>query len=231
MNTRAARGHRSSPSPHSPTSPFSTSPRRRFPIEVLSPAEVQGLLDACLPTGCSKPPASPDPLALRNRALMAVLYRAGLRIAEALALRPVDVDPASGCVRVLCGKGGRARVSGIDPGALAMVAAWLEARRHFAPGSGPGTALFCTARGRAVTAGYLRRLLPALGRQAGLSKRVHAHGLRHTHASELRAEGVDIGIISKQLGHACITTTARYLDHLNPLAVVEAMRGREWGTR
>ncbi len=57
---------------------------------------------------------------------------------------------------------------------------------------------------------------------------VHAHGLRHTHAAQLRAERVDIAIISRQLGHASITTTARYLDHLAPTAVIEAMRRRRW---
>ena len=66
------------------------------------------------------------------------------------------------------------------------------------------------------------------GEQAGIEKRVHPHGLRHTHAAELRAEGVDIGIISKQVGHRSTATTARYLDHIAPWAVVEAIRGREW---
>ena len=67
-----------------------------------------------------------------------------------------------------------------------------------------------------------------LGEQAGIEKRFHPHGPLHTHAAQLRAEGVDIGIISKQLGHRSIATTARYLDHIAPWAVVEAMRGREW---
>jgi integrase len=57
---------------------------------------------------------------------------------------------------------------------------------------------------------------------------VHPHGLRHTHASELRQEGVDLGIIGKQLGHASIATTARYIDHLCPQAVVDAMQARQW---
>ena len=57
---------------------------------------------------------------------------------------------------------------------------------------------------------------------------VYFHGLRHTHASELRAEGVDIGIISKQLGHRSIATTARYLDHIAPQQVIETMRTRVW---
>jgi site-specific recombinase XerD len=88
--------------------------------------------------------------------------------------------------------------------------------------------VFCTASGRGVTQAYVRRLLPVLGARAGIEKRVHAHGLRHTHAAQLRQEGLDIGIISKQLGHRSIATTARYLDHICPLAVVEAMRGRSW---
>jgi site-specific recombinase XerD len=57
---------------------------------------------------------------------------------------------------------------------------------------------------------------------AGIAKRVHAH-VRHTHAAQLRSEGVDIGIISKQFGHRSITTTACYLDHICPMALVETV--------
>jgi site-specific recombinase XerD len=89
--------------------------------------------------------------------------------------------------------------------------------------------LFCNRTGGKLRRAYIRRLMPQLAAKAGIGKRVHAHGLRHTHAAELRAEGVDIGIISKQLGHTSIATTVRYLDHIAPVAVVEAMRGREWG--
>ncbi|MBI3836289.1 MAG: tyrosine-type recombinase/integrase [Planctomycetes bacterium] len=71
-------------------------------------------------------------------------------------------------------------------------------------------------------------MLKRITAQASTGKRVDAHGLRHTHAAQLRAEGVDIGIIYKQLGHTSITTTARYLDHLAPRAVIEAMRSRTW---
>jgi site-specific recombinase XerD len=67
-----------------------------------------------------------------------------------------------------------------------------------------------------------------LGRKAGIYKRCHAHGLRHTMAAQMRAEGIDILVISRQLGHRSISTTARYLDHLAPMAVVEAVRKREW---
>ncbi len=191
-------------------------PRRRFPPEVLTDGEVRALLDACPDTHTG----------VRNRALLALLYRGGLRLGEALKLRPKDLDLEHGAVRVLYAKGGYSRTAGIDPGAAAEVARWLALRGTWT--LPPLAPVFCTASGRGVTQAYVRRLLPVLGARAGIEKRVHAHGLRHTHAAQLRQEGLDIGIISKQLGHRSIATTARYLDHICPLAVVEAMRGRSW---
>ena len=70
---------------------------------------------------------------------------------------------------------------------------------------------------------FAARRLPEV---ADIRKRVHPHGLRHTHAAELRQEGFDIGIIRKHLGHRDISTTARYLDHVAPWAVVEAVAAR-----
>ncbi|HMN39475.1 MAG TPA: site-specific integrase [Phycisphaerales bacterium] len=192
-------------------------PRRRLPPEVLSPAEVNALMAACK-GDCY--------LAVRNRALIAVLYRSGLRIAEALALYPKDVDPERSSIRVLRGKGGKSRTVGIDAGGLAMLTPWLERRARM--GFNGVHPLFCSAWGQPLTTGYIRRMLPALARRAGIAKRVHAHGLRHTHAAELREEGVDIGVISKQLGHTDISTTARYLDHIAPWAVVETVKARGW---
>ncbi len=194
-----------------------TKPRRRLPPEVLTDEEVRSLMDACAATSAS---------GIRNRALIALLYRSGLRISEALDLYPKDVDLERKAIRVLHGKGGRSRVVGIDAGALAVLARWMEVRTlHGHNGSRP---IFCTTSGERMANAYIRRLLPRLGRAAGIAKRVHAHGLRHTHAAELREEGMDIGLISKQLGHASISTTARYLDHIAPWAVVQAIGGREW---
>lgn len=195
-------------------------PRRRFPAEVLSPGEVTRLIGAV---------AGPPATAARNRAIIALAYRSGLRISEVLGLCPKDVDAAPGAggsIRVLNGKGGRARTVGVDAGAAAILAAWSTYRAAYPVGD--GDPLFCTRSGRAVTTAYVRRLFPHLAALAGIAKRVHAHGLRHTHAAELRAEGVDIGIISKQLGHTSIATTIRYLDHIAPRAVVEAVASRRW---
>ncbi|MEQ8771049.1 MAG: tyrosine-type recombinase/integrase [Phycisphaerales bacterium] len=190
-------------------------PRRRLPPEVLTPEEIASLLAAC---------GRATWTARRNRALIVLLYRSGLRLGEALALRPCDIDFARGAVRVLRAKGGQARTSGIDPGGAAAVRAWADERAEM--GFGVGGALFCSASGKPVTQAYVRRRLPELARRAGIPKRVHAHGLRHTHAAELRAEGVDIAVIRRQLGHAHLMTTVVYLDHLAPNSVLTILSGR-----
>ncbi len=195
-------------------------PKNRRPVEVLTDPEVMRLMDAC-------PRTSPG---VRNRALIAMLYRSGLRLGEALALRPKDVDVATGAIRVLHGKGGRSRTCGVDGEAIDIVLEWMELRERWldenaCPARSP---IFCTRSGLPMAQAYFRRFLKQLARTAGIPKRVHAHGLRHTHAAQLRTERLDIGLISKQLGHASIATTALYLDHVAPLAVVEAMRSRVW---
>ncbi len=193
-------------------------PRRRLPPEVLTDTEVAALMNAC---------GRYSPTGLRTRALIALLYRTGLRINEALSLYPKDLDLPGGCIRVLNGKGGHSRTVGIDPGAAAIIERWLEVRARL--GLGRRHPVFCTLAGNPVGDAYIRVLLKRLARRAGIDKRVHAHGLRHTHAAQLRVEGVDIAIISRQLGHGSITTTVRYLDHIAPTAVIEAMRKRMWG--
>ncbi len=190
--------------------------KRRLPPEVLSPEEIAAMMDACADT----------PAGIRNRALITILYRAGLRINEALALRPKDLDPRNGAIRVLFAKGGRSRTVGMDGQAFEVLSLWLEIRAdHGINGRDP---VFCMLDGPPLADSYIRVLFSRLGRQAGIVKRVHAHGFRHTHAAELRSEVVDIGIISKQLGHRTIATTARYLDHIAPYAVIEALQGRQW---
>ena len=190
--------------------------KRRLPPEILTDHEVLAVMRAC----------GESDTGLRNQALIAVMYRSGLRVAEALALYPKDVDAAAGTVRILCGKGGRSRTVGIDAGGVAVLARWLAARA--ALGLTDRAPLLCTRAGAPLGTGYMRRLFSNLAARAGVTKRVHAHGFRHTHAAQLRSEGVDIGIISKQLGHRSITTTATYLDHICPYAVIEAVRARKW---
>lgn len=189
---------------------------RRFHPEVLTDEEVQALIRACsyrARTG------------IRNRGLIVTLYRGGLRVSEALSLMPKDLDPVAGSIRVLNGKGAKARTVGIDAGGMAVIERWMQVRT-----AGSKAPLFCTLKGTRLSPAYVRKMLPRMGRRAGIEKRVHAHGLRHTHAAQLASEGVPINVISRQLGHSNVGTTSRYIDHISPMQVIEAMRSRQWTT-
>lgn len=190
---------------------------KKLPPEILTADEVRALLAVC---------SRRAPTGIRNRAMLTVMYRAQLRVGEALGLLPKDLDRDAGTIRVLHGKGDQDRTVGLDDGAWAIVDLWLERRKSI--GLNGRQPVFSTLDGKPLSTSYCRTLFARLGMKAGIEKRVHPHGLRHTGAAELRAEGVDVGIISKQLGHASIATTARYLDHIQPAAVIEAMRQREW---
>jgi site-specific recombinase XerD len=155
-----------------------------------------------------------------------MLYRAGLRCNEALALRAVDLDLDAGSVRVLHGKGDTARTVGLDPGALAVIEKWLRIRRGL-PNPRAGR-LFCTLAGTPISDVYVRQMTKRLAKRARLTKRVHAHGLRHTHAAELAREGVPMNVIRDQLGHKNLATTDRYVRGLCPADVVAAMQARTW---
>jgi site-specific recombinase XerD len=87
---------------------------------------------------------------------------------------------------------------------------------------------FCTLAGNNLETAYVRALLPRLANKASIEKRVHAHGLRRTHAAELAREGVPMNVIQAQLGHSNLGTTSRYLAHIAPAEVIRVMQGREW---
>jgi len=115
---------------------------------------------------------------------------------------------------------------GLDAGAWAILQNWLDKRTALKlNGRQP---VFCTLAGGQIESAYIRALLPRLARKAGIEKRVHAHGLRHTHAFELASEGTPLHLIAAQLGHGSVATTDRYIRHLNPTAVVLAMQERHW---
>ncbi len=74
----------------------------------------------------------------------------------------------------------------------------------------------------------MRALLPRLARKARVEKRVHAHGLRHSHAAELAAEGFPTHLVQAQLGHSSLATTDRYLRRIAPQQLIDAVRRRAW---
>jgi site-specific recombinase XerD len=190
---------------------------RRLPPEPLTGSEVRQLIEAC---------PRDTAIGIRNRALIVLMYRTGLRVSEALALMPKDFDAEVGTIRVLNGKSSKSRVVGVDPGAWNALNTWLVLRTTLSISSQVKT--FCTLKGQPMKSSYVRKLLPRLARKAGIEKREHAHGLRHTHAFELANEGVPLHIIQAQLGHRSLATTDRYIRHLNPTALVRAIQGRKW---
>jgi len=190
---------------------------RKLPPEILTEAEVRALIHAS---------SGRAPTGIRNRALVVILYRAGLRLAEALALGVKDVDLAQGTICVMHGKGDRQRTVGIDPASAALIERWLQVRRE--RGIKRSAPLFCTLAGKAIADQYVRQALPRLARRAGIDKRVHPHGLRHTHAAELAREGVPVNMIQAQLGHSSLATTDRYLRHIAPEELVRVMQQRSW---
>jgi len=188
-----------------------------YPVEVLTEDEVRALIRAC---------SNRAPTGIRNRALVTVMYRGGLRLGETLALKPKDIDPDRGTITVLHGKGDRRRTVGVDPGAMAIIMRWVERRSGL--GINGRAKLFCTLQGQPLKPSYVRTMLVRVAEKVGIEKRVHPHGLRHTHSYELMMEGVPVPVIQQQLGHASLATTDRYLRHIAPKDVVEVMRQREW---
>ena len=166
------------------------------------------------------------PTGVRNRALIAVLWRCGLRISEALSLELRDVHLDAGTVRVRHGKGDRSRTVGLDEQTAALLARWLDRRQKL--GAGARAPIFCTLQGGRLDSSYVRRLLPRLARKAGIERRVHAHGLRHTYAAELAREGTAINVIRDALGHTSLAVTDRYLRDVAPTHVIDTMRARRW---
>lgn len=189
---------------------------RKFPPEPLGREEVDSLIGACSLRAST---------GIRNRAIIAVLWRGAMRIGETLALRESDVDFARCTIRVLHGKGDKSRLVVVDRGTIELVQAWMRRRVELGIGSGP---LFCTLAGGSIDPGDMRKTLHLRARKAGIKKRVHPHGLRHTGASELAADGVPLLEIAAQLGHSSPATTARYLHLLNPEARISRLSSREW---
>ena len=190
---------------------------RKLPPELVTPEDVRALLRACSTTA---------PTGVRNRALVVTLYRAGLRLDEALTLLPADVDAVAGVIHVGHRTGGHDREAGIDASALTFVRQWRQVRSGL--GIGAEAPLFCTLSGGPIHPAYVRQLLPRLAEKAGVDKRVHAQGLRYTHAAELAAEGMPAELIQAQLGHETLASTDRYLRRMSRAERIEAVQRREW---
>ena len=188
---------------------------KTYPAETLTTAEVGAVIGAC---------SRRAPTGIRNRALLTLLYRSGLRVNEALTLRPTDVGMAKRSIRVLDPKTGKPQTRGYHPSADDALGRWLDTRRDLGIKRG---LLFTTLEGGPVSDEYVRAMLRRMARRAGVEKRVTPHTFRHTYASELEAAGVPVSVISKLLGHSSLAVTARYLDHLTNDQAVMALEAAD----
>jgi hypothetical protein len=156
---------------------------------------------------------------------LTVLWRAGLRISEALALTESDLDPKTGSVLVRVGKGGKRRTVGMDDWGWQHLGRWTEHRIQLPIGP-----LFCIlagpTRGRGWSATAARVELRRLAAQAGVRRRFAPHQLRHAHAIEMAHEGIPLPIIQRQLGHAHLGITSVYLQGIDTREIVDTVHHR-----
>jgi integrase/recombinase XerD len=174
---------------------------RRLP-DTLDIGEVERLLEAAAWAG------------VRDRALLELLYAAGLRVSEAIGLDREDLSLDGGFVRVI-GKGDKERLVPIGEVALDWLVTWLDgpwadllARSHVAPAR--GGPLFLGDRGRRLGRQAAWAAVTGAAKRAGLSGKVSPHTLRHSFATHLLEGGADLRVVQELLGHASISTTQLY---------------------
>jgi site-specific recombinase XerD len=180
---------------------------RRYPADPPAVEEIVAVMRVAGDTGHG----------LRTRALVVVLWRAGLRISEALRSR--------GSVLVRRGKGGKRRQVGMDRWAWEQLDPWLRLRVSM-----PVGALLCVidgpTQGRPWSAAAARATLRSLAVRASVRRRFAPHQLRHAHAVEMAREGVPLNVIPRQLGHANLGIRSVYLQGIDNSEIIETVGAR-----
>lgn len=174
--------------------------------KALDEEDVTRLLDAC---------AGDDPHALRDRAMLELLYGTGMRVSELAGLSLSDLGSDTGLVKVL-GKGDKERLVPLGRCSAAAIDDWLGPRgrpkvepRRWAR-RGDAEALFLNARGGRITRQGIWGVLKKRAASVGLEKKVHPHVLRHSCATHMLAHGADIRVVQELLGHVSVATTQIY---------------------
>jgi integrase/recombinase XerD len=187
-----------------PTATLSAPRRSRKLPQVLTRGEVERLLSQ---------PRGTDPHALRDRALLELMYASGLRASEAIGLEIGDVDVDERILRAR-GKGSKERFVPIGQAALRALAVYLERGRPKLVKDGLEGHLFVNFRGGQLTRQGLYKIVRRHAVTAGLADRMSPHTLRHTFATHLLAGGCDLRSVQEMLGHADVSTTQLY-THLS----------------
>jgi len=199
--------------PENPAAAALGAPRRRAPVpRALSEADAATVTEAISADAVAW-------VAARDAAIAALLYGAGLRIAEALSLRRSDAPlPGSEAGLRVVGKGGKERVVPVLPAVRERIAAYLALCPHALERGAP---LFVGVRGGPLNQRQVRAAMIALRRSLGLPEHATPHALRHSFATHLLEGGADLRAIQELLGHASLSTTQRYtaVDTARMLAV------------
>jgi integrase/recombinase XerD len=196
-------------------------PAKRLP-KALPLADVESILSAAGSAGTT--------LALRDRALLEVLYGTGARISEAVGLDVDDLDTVDRTV-LLRGKGGKERIVPVGSYAVDAVSAYLSRARPGLVAAGKGTpALFLNARGGRLSRQSAWSVLVKAAERAGVTTDVSPHTLRHSFATHLLDGGADVRVVQELLGHASVTTTQVYtlvtVDNLREVFATAHPRAR-----
>jgi integrase/recombinase XerD len=187
-----------------PTATLSAPRRTRKLPQVLTRGEVEKLLSQ---------PRGTEPAALRDRALLELMYACGLRASEAIGLELMDVDTDEGVLRAR-GKGSKERVVPIGQAAIGALRPYLERGRPALVKGSAEPHLFVNFRGGSLTRQGLYKIVRRHALTAGLADRMSPHTLRHTFATHLLAGGCDLRSVQEMLGHADVSTTQLY-THLS----------------
>ncbi|MEE8412729.1 MAG: tyrosine recombinase XerC [Acidobacteriota bacterium] len=176
-------------------------PRAPKPLpRTLTVDEVFVLLDAI---------GGQDTPSVRDRAILELLYAAGLRVSELVGLDLRDIDLTGGIVRAL-GKGNKERLVPFGSHAQKALRTWLTASAPLRERGGDDDALFLNLRGGRLTDRSVRRILNIRLREAAIHAKLSPHDLRHTFATHMLGSGADLRAIQELLGHASLSTTQRY---------------------
>jgi integrase/recombinase XerD len=196
---------------HDPTADLRGPPKTRTLPKVLTREQVAQLLAQ---------PKGTDPPALRDRALLELMYACGLRISEAQTLELGDVDPREAVLRAR-GKGSKERIVPVGRAAVRAVEAYLARGRPVLVGTRVESRLFVNRRGGGLTRQGVYKIIQGHARTAGLERRMTPHTLRHTFATHLLSGGCDLRSLQEMLGHADLATTQVY-THLSADRLKEA---------
>ncbi|HEX9860833.1 MAG TPA: site-specific tyrosine recombinase, partial [Nitrospirota bacterium] len=172
---------------------------RKLP-KALSAKDVEALIKA---------PSGRTHEEVRDRAMLEVLYAAGLRVSELVTLKPSDVDFQVGFLRAF-GKGSKGRLVPLGEAALTALRAYMEGARQPMLNGRTAPAMFVTRRGGGMTRQGFWKLIKKYARLAGITKPISPHVLRHSFATHLLENGADLRSVQMMLGHADIGTTQIY---------------------